>query len=153
MRNVIKSKPAAKAPYVRLSLIAVLFASAVLGGCAEIRKATYPPDFVYLENQEVRTSMQKMAISIGKLDRILSDPEHQSANKKEEVNAELSNIEIISRSLNTGGKESNHPLIDQHMENFRDKLSMARSAAQADPPDYYPAGRLVGQCQGCHIQQ
>ncbi|MGB5706404.1 MAG: hypothetical protein WBM41_06200 [Arenicellales bacterium] len=150
---MIKSKLAEKTLHLPLSLIAVLLASAMLGGCAQIRKATYPPDFVYLEKQEVRTSMQKMAISIGKLDRLLSDTEYQSSTKKEDVNAELTNIEDISRSLNTGGNQSNHPVIAQHMENFRDQLSMARRAAQADPPDYYPAGRLVGQCQGCHIQR
>ena len=133
---------------ISLAVILVL-----AGSCATVRKATYPPDFVYLEKQEISSSMQRMAVSINKLDRLLSDTGDQSVSKKDNVLLELNNIESITRNLGSSSNRSNHPLIDQHMDNFRDQLMMAKSAVGQDPPDYYPAGRLIGQCHGCHIQQ
>jgi hypothetical protein len=134
-------------------LISMVLIVAVTGSCATVRKATYPSDFVYLEKQEVSSAMQKMAVSINKLDRLLLGTEHQPANKQQDVLAELDVIESVTRSLGTGASRSNHPLIDQHMDRFRDQLLIAKNAAQNDPPDYYPAGRLVGQCRGCHFQR
>ena len=133
--------------------LGVAILAMLVSSCATVRKATYPPDFVYLEKQEVSSSMQRMAISINKLDRLLSDTADQSESKQENVLSELNNIESITRSLEPGSNQSNHPLIDQHMDNFRDQLMMAKSAIGQDPPNYYPAGRLIGQCHGCHIQQ
>jgi hypothetical protein len=136
-----------------LKIIAVLAVLALVGSCATVRKVTYPPDFVYLEKQEISSSMRRMAVSVNKLDRLLSDTEDQSESKKENVLLELNNIESITRKLRSGSIQSNHPLIDQNMDNFRDQLLMAKSAIGQDPPNYYPAGRLVGQCHGCHIQR
>lgn len=134
-------------------LIGVLVIVAVTGSCATVRKVTYPSDFVYLEKQEVSSAMQKMAVSVNKLDRLLLGTEYQPETKQQDVLTELDVIESVTRSLGTGGSRSNHPLIDQHMDLFRDQLLIAKNAAQNEPPDYYPAGRLVGQCRGCHIQQ
>ena len=133
--------------------LSIVVLAMLVSSCATVRKVTYPPDFVYLEKQEVSSSMQRMAVSINKLDRLLSDTLDQSVSKKDSVLSELNNIESITRNLESGSSQSNHPLIDRHMDNFRDQLMMAKSAVGQDPPNYYPAGRLIGQCHGCHIQQ
>ncbi|MGI9319182.1 MAG: hypothetical protein ACR2QW_17785 [bacterium] len=153
MNEVIEFFKPRKSVRVTLKIIAVLALTSLAGSCATVRKATYPPDFVYLEKQEVSSAMQKMAVSIGQLHRLLSDTAYQPASKKDDVLAELDKIETITRSLDTGGIQSNHPLIDQHMNGFRGQVLIARNAVQQDQPDYYPAGRLVGQCHGCHIQK
>ena len=151
--KMISTIKTVKFEWLGWKLIVIFFFMAIAGSCAQVRKATYPPDFVYLEKKEVTSAMQKMAVSINKLHRMLSDTEYQQASKQQDVLTELDVIESVTRSLRTGGSQSNHPLIDQHMDNFRDQLLVAKNAAQRDPPDYYPAGRLVGQCQGCHIQR
>ena len=133
--------------------LSIVVLAMLVSSCATVRKVTYPPDFVYLEKQEVSSSMQRMAVSINKLDRLLSDTLDQSVSKKDSVLSELNNIESITRDLESGSSQSNHPLIDRHMDNFRDQLMMAKSAVGQEPPNYYPAGRLIGQCHGCHIQQ
>jgi len=137
---------------LKLKVLFIILAGTMLQGCAQISKATYPPDFVYLNKQEIRTTMQKMAASISNIHALLSDTNHSQDQMRDKVSAELKNIETATRELGTAGKSTNHPLIDNHLDGFRDELIAALRAVESDPPDYYPAGRLVGQCHGCHAQ-
>jgi len=126
---------------------------AALGACAATRKATYPPGFVYLDDKQVHTSMQKMAVSIDKLDRLLDGSTNTSNLQKQRVIEELDLLESVTRNLSADASASNHQLLVDNMGAFRAQVSMARSAVDSDKPDYYLAGRLVGQCVVCHVNR
>jgi len=126
---------------------------AALAACAATRKATYPQGFVYLDHKQVHTAMQKMAISIDKLNRLLDGSTNSSNLQKQKVIEELNVLDEVTRDLGTDAAASNHQLLVNNMGAFRAQVSMARSAVESDPADFYLAGRLVGQCVVCHVNR
>lgn len=130
-------------------LVAVLLVSA----CATVRKVTYPPDFVYLPSSEVRSSMAHMSAGIARLDEVLGTGREMSPADRAAVIRILDDLESVAKRISAGGRETNHLLIDQHIDEFRVDLQRARSAVEQTPPNYYFAGRLSGSCLACHIHQ
>ncbi|NND91857.1 MAG: hypothetical protein HKN42_13435 [Granulosicoccus sp.] len=145
--------------------LAVFFGSLLLLsviGCAKIRLLTYPSEFSYLEADSVKGVMHEMTISLMALDTVI----RQSADSatpsryRPEVLAELQNLEAlaISVSSSTTGKTlegearpvTNHLLIDEHIDEFIGQIMKARFQAEAEPPNYYGAGQLTGNCNACH---
>lgn len=120
----------------------------VVAGCAEIRKLTYPPEFTYIEKGELQSSMHRMAAAMGRLDTLVgADPAGDWTQK--EILAQLNVIEEVALEL-SGGKTTNHLLLDKHMGQFSSDVAKARLMARTSPPNYYYAGRLSGSCSGCH---
>jgi len=128
-------------------LIGTLF---LLLGCVFVRKHTYPPDFVYLEKQKLSTTMWKFAISLATINSDLKGIEIPKDAQQAEVVKELKNLEALARTMGGGGKHSNHPMIDDHLDDFIRDIEMARMAADRNPPNYYYAGKLAGSCLHCH---
>lgn len=125
-------------------LFAIVLSLALAGGCAEIRKATYPPGFAYIEKRELQGSMGLMAAAMGQLDALIA-----AGSPQEKILDQLGVIEGVASKLSAGGA-TNHLLLDEHMEDFRADLSKARLMASLSSPNYYYAGRLSGSCSGCH---
>lgn len=80
---------------------------ALLSGCSytlsDVRKVTYPPDFNYIEPQDIKTDMARMAAQIRLLDIALapvdgSDPAALD-NQRQTVMAALDSIEQIASGL------------------------------------------------------
>jgi hypothetical protein len=110
---------------LRLVLVALLCAGVVFG-CAQIRKATYPNDYVYLERDQLRSKMVLLSF-------------YDLLNKIKGLTAEFG-----------GGVTTNHLVIDEHIDDFKIDVSNAIRDARANPPNYYALGRLTGSCVGCH---
>ncbi len=127
--------------------------SLLLTSCATVRQVTYPRDFVYLEKTEITSDMQAMAVEIDRLDRLLADSVTPAIDRQEKVVASLTEIERLSSALGAGPGGGNHALIASNIDGLRDLARTARIAAEGDPPVYYPAGRLAGQCLACHVQR
>jgi hypothetical protein len=109
---------------LRLVLIALLCV-AVVFGCAQIRKVTYPNDYVYLEQKQLRSKMQQRILYL--------------LNKVNDLTAELG-----------GGVTTNHLALDDHIDQFKIDVNIAIRDARANPPNYFALGRLAGNCTGCH---
>ena len=133
-------------------LLVSIMGGALMSGCAEIRKVTYPPDFKYIEKTEVRSTMAQLASRIWEMDEILVDPE-QALLKRDRVVALLSEMESFAGTLDPQGRPTNHLLIDEHIGGFIDAVSLARTAVEMEPPSFYRAGQLSGNCMGCHIHR
>lgn len=129
-------------------LIALLCAVLVFG-CAQIRKVTYPGDFVYLERKQVRSKMALFSLYMRELDEILVDDSTVSSDQQQRVLGLLNKIKALTAELG-GGVTTNHLVIDEHIDQFKSDVNTAIYNARANPPNYFALGRLSGSCTGCH---
>ncbi|WP_244887054.1 hypothetical protein [Alteromonas lipolytica] len=121
---------------------------------ADVRKVTYPPDFNYLEPQDIKSEMARMAGQIRLLDLALepvdaADPA-AAERQQQQVMAALDNIEAIASGLQSTNGGSNHPYMQDFMRDFVAKVDKARGAASLAEPRYYFAGKVAGGCAVCH---
>jgi len=126
----------------------VLFA---LPACSWVRKVTYPPTFTYLENSDITSSMKRMADSVNRIDSILISHEAPSARQRERIIADLNTIDSIATALGAGTQQTNHLLIDEHIDEFRLAVRRAQEDVKSTPPRYYRVGGLIGNCTSCHV--
>jgi hypothetical protein len=130
-----------------------LILAAQLIGCADsarwLRRYTYPPDFRYIEREQLRSAMWQLARHVRDLDQDIQSPSAPEQHRKDIIE-HLDGMEAAARSLDTAGWPSNHPLIDMNMPKFRQDIRQARDAVERDPPNYAIAYSLTGACVYCH---
>ncbi len=131
-------------------ILIVLILGALLAACAQVRKLTYPPGFVYLERKQVVSRMAEMSLSLRRIEDILGDNLTTSSEQQAEIIVLLNRIDDITDELGAGNVETNHLLIDAYIDAFKVDLQMALRNASADPPNYFALGRLAGSCTACH---
>lgn len=134
---------------VGITVVAVIGFSA----CAAIREVTYPSDFTYLDTKQVRTTMDRFASGVARLDMLLAESNDNFARRREAIIVELRKMEKLSESLGAGYQKTNHLLLDEHIDEFRADVRGARLAAEQEPPSYYLVGRLTGSCTACHMNR
>lgn len=126
----------------------VLVCSTLIFGCAQIRKVTYPQNFVYLEKKEVDSQMVLLSLYVRQLDEFLkvdSGIKDQTA-----VLGVLSKMQASAEKLGASGIDTNHLVIDDHLDQFKSDVFVAIDTASANPPNYYAAGQIYGSCIACH---
>ncbi|MCB1670762.1 MAG: hypothetical protein R3F41_15985 [Gammaproteobacteria bacterium] len=131
-------------------IVLVMSLSACGGAARLIRQATYPPDFNYVSGDELRSSMDQLGYQLQRLDQALAPAETGQDVSQQEVLSVLGDIERIGTNLRAGEGGSNHPFLEDHMNDFVVQVGRARIAARMDPPSYYLAGRVAGGCVNCH---
>lgn len=131
-------------------LLLTLLGAALVAGCAQIRKATYPSDFIYLEQKQIKTEMALLGFYMRQLDQILLDDSTVSSEQQQQILALLSKIDASTLTLGAGSVTTNHLVIDDHIDQFKNEVEIAIRNARADPPNYFALGRLSGGCVGCH---
>lgn len=137
----------------------------LLSGCARIRLLTYPAEFTWIGNAELTSTMQDMAISMGKLTELANEASNSnlasgSGQRQASVLGELDRLEQLagtflgssSKSTTTDATlpATNHLLIDDHIEDFLADITRAKFLAEDNPPNYFAVGQLTGSCNGCH---
>jgi hypothetical protein len=123
---------------------------AVIAGCAEIRKLTYPESFVYLDKKEVESLMQSMSDDIVRLNQLVSEASETDTVQQQKIVAELSSIERTAIRLSGGHKQTNQFFIGDHIEDFIDDVGTAKMFARSNPPRYDKAREITSACQECH---
>lgn len=98
-------------------VVIALLGTAFLVGWAQIRKVTYPRDFIYLEPQQIRGEMARLSMYMRQID-------------------------AITDHLGAGQILTNHFVIDHHIDGFKRDVNLAIVNASADPPNYYALGQL-----------
>jgi hypothetical protein len=131
-------------------LVMALIGAAVLSGCSQFRKATYPGDFVYLEEKQITNEMIMLSIYMRQIDQILLEQSTISSEQQAKLVQLLSSIEVSVEKLGAGSVETNHLLIDDRIDKFKSDVNIALRDTSADPPNYYSLGRLYGSCVACH---
>ncbi len=132
-----------------ISVLAIAVVIAV-GGCAQIRKATYPRDFIYLEPKQVRSQMALMSLYMSQIDEILSDSSTISSEQQSRLVGILGSIDQVTNRLGAGNVRTSHLVIDEHIDDFKTDVNVALRDARADPPNYFSLGKLAGSCVACH---
>jgi hypothetical protein len=136
----------------RRGLFAALLALSLMG-CADfarwLRQYTYPPEFRYLEREEVRATMHQLASHSHALNQLIQSSDGPQA-QRTEIIAHLKAMEEAAMRLDQSGWPSNHPMIDMNLPKFRRDLRFAREALERDPPNFLLAGPLTGACVYCH---
>ena len=124
-----------------------------LPGCADIarwvRQYTYPPEFRYVEREEVRSAMRELAFHSRQLNQLILSSEGPQASQSEII-AHLKAMDAAALKLDQSGWPSNHPLIDMNLPSFRRDLKFAREAIEREPPNFLLAGPVTGACVYCH---
>jgi hypothetical protein len=132
------------------ALITLLLCAGLIVACAQVRKATYPDDFVYLDQKQVKNEMVLLSIYLRQIDQILLDETTISSEQQGRLMNLLSSIETTADRLGAGTVATNHLLIDENIDHFRAEVHMAMQDVAADPPNYFSLGRLSGSCVACH---
>lgn len=136
--------------YGKLRNLSIALLCAILvPGCAQIRKVTYPSDYVYLEHRQLQSKMALLSLYMRDLDRVLLDDSTVSVDQQQRVLALLNKIKAATDDLG-GNVTTNHRVIDEHIDQFKSDVNTAIADASANPPNYYALGRLSGSCTGCH---
>jgi hypothetical protein len=133
--------------------VTVLFAG-LLSACTDVpalvRAHTYPPNFKYFDHAQLHSAMWQLADDVSALDRVMRQPGAIDAARRAEVERLLAAMLATTRTLQTQGRPTNHPLISDHLEEFERNLSQARTGVEAEPPNYYLVGTIAGTCLTCH---
>ena len=133
--------------------ISILLLLAGIAGCTDVarwmRQYTYPPDFRYVERDQLRSAMWQLAYHSRELNRVMGVTDNQPPDRAAVI-AQLQAMEQAASRLDTTGSRTNHPLIDMNLAKFRRDLRFAREAVERDPPNYLLASHLSGACVYCH---
>lgn len=127
-----------------------LLAAILLTGCEQVRRVTYPPDFVYLDEKQVRGQMALMNLYMHEIDDILVDNYTINSEQQAQIVRLLNQILVSVDRLGAGNVQTSHLLIDDHIDDFRTDVQVALNDASSDPPNYYALGLLYGSCNACH---
>lgn len=141
-----------RAPSARICIAVFAILSVGCGGVAEhVRKVTYPPDFAYVPREKVQSAMWQLAAGVRELDQTLRDDALAEPEKRQRVVAVLERMESARGRIDPKGEASNHPLLERGLPRLGADISLARTAAGADPPRYVLAGAVSGACIYCHV--
>jgi hypothetical protein len=132
-------------------LSGLLVVSACQNGALEtVRKVTYPPDFNYISEQKLTSTMQSFAWYTTLLDNYLRDTSKVTREQLLESIRILEKMEKLSLQLGTETLSSNHDILSFNIDAFRNSIIEARKGLQQNPPNFYLAGSLSGYCLNCH---
>lgn len=138
--------------FLLFSIVCTLSLAAV--SCSStLRAATYGPSFRYVDRADLRSAMWRLAKNVRALDTVLNEPELAADERQTAVVSYLEDIQQTALGLRGSGEASNHPLLDDHLDELIDDVRRAREAAAATPPSYAPAGEVTQSCLRCHAHR
>jgi hypothetical protein len=122
-------------------------------GCADfarwVRQYTYPPEFRYLERDEVRSTMRQLAFHSRELNQLIQSSDGPQKSRSEII-MHLRAMEEAAQKLDQSGWPTNHPMIDMNLPSLRRDIKFAREAIEREPPNFLLAGPVTGACVYCH---
>jgi hypothetical protein len=131
-------------------LLLACFLAACAGFAERLRRHTYPPNFKYIEKHEVRSAMWQLASEVNQLDDLMHQPGPIDETRRTRILGILSAMDAATSELATHGRPTNHPLIAEHLDAFRQTVAAARAAVASERPSYYLVGTVSGACLACH---
>ena len=136
------------------SMSSVLVLALFLAGCTAPPSDTPEGEIIYLQSDQVRTLMQKMAVMLFSLEMIVENPPTDDPRELQDAVVEqLGEIEKVAVELGAGPKRTNHYLIDKGIDRVVDEIHRAQEAALAEPSDFGPSLDIIQQCKRCHLMR
>lgn len=133
-----------------LLLLLVLPIASCSNSADSFPRVANPPDFDFVDGQELRTGMHQLAFELQRLDLALMSLDDGNPAYQSGVITNLRNIERIAGFLRSGDISSRHPFLRSDMDRFLLDVRRAREDAERGTPRYYMAGRVSGACVNCH---
>ena len=137
-----------------LALVVSLVVGSGLVACAKlaewVRPHTYGPSFDYIPDDQVDSVMWQLARDVNRIDALTRDSTGITPQQSDEIARLLVIMEDATDRLGTAGVRTNHPLIDEHREQFRADLESARRGVMSKPPSYRLAEDISSACLRCH---
>jgi hypothetical protein len=124
-----------------------LFACGDFAG--RVRRYTYPPTFRYITDEQLHSTMWRLAYHSRALRELMTSPEETVAHRAEILQS-LRAMEQAMNDLNRSGWPTNHPLVDANRSSFLQDIKTAEEAVSHDPPNFILAGSVSGACAYCH---
>jgi hypothetical protein len=115
-----------------------------------MRPHTYGPNFDYILDTQVDSVMWQLARDVKRIETLTRDPAAITQQQNDEIASLLVMMEDATDRLGREGVRTNHPLIDDHREEFRADLENARRGVMAKPPNYRLAEDVSFACLRCH---
>ncbi len=113
--------------------------------------SSVPPDLEYIEPERVRSAMWVIAAEIENLEQQLETaPSAEPAARREAIRSTLVRMRAAARNLSEPGRTTQHPVLNQHLPLFIERIDHAIRAVDHDPPSYFRASTLAGSCFLCH---
>jgi len=138
---------------VNYRLMSAVILAVLVSGCTDlaqrVRQYTYPPEFRYVERDEVRGTMRVLAFHAREIHELMRQDE-VSREHRAEIVEHLRAMEVAAGTLNQSGWSTNHPKIDVNLPSFRRDLKFAREAVEKDPPNFLLASSVTAACANCH---
>ena len=137
-----------------VTLVLALSLGALLPGCQRgelerVRSVTYPPDFHYISQQEIHTTMGQLAAEVSVLEAVMEKEGGPQPEDRATVVAALERMDRLAAEL-AKGTRSNHPRIGADAPRLRETIDRALVSARTGSSSYYDVGRVVGGCMYCH---
>ena len=143
-----------QSPLYIFKFLAVFCGVFAVASCSTVESSDVDQEVVYLEHDEIRFMMQKMAAMVFNLDKLITEsPNLEDTERQYAVIEQLGEIEKVAVKLGAGPKKTNHYVIDKGIDRLVEEVQVARNSAQGDPPEYDPAVKLIDQCRQCHIRR
>jgi hypothetical protein len=120
-----------------------------VGFAGWVRQYTYPPTFHYITDEQLRSTMWRLAYHSRELRELMVSPDETAAHRAE-VLQHLRVMEQATIDLNRTGWPTNHPLIDANWSSLLQDIRTAQEAVSRDPPNFLLAGAVSGACAYCH---
>ena len=137
----------------KLIVLVLGFVGLELVACSDfvgrVRDYTYPPTFHYIDDQQLRSTMWRLAYHSREISELMKSAQ-EGAMHRTELLRELGMMEQAVVDLNRSGWPTNHPMIDSNRSNFLRDIRMAREAISHDPPNFLLASSVSGACAYCH---
>ena len=134
----------------QLALAAMLFLTACTNSGGGFPRVANPPEFDFVDGEELRTGMHQLAFELQKLDLMLLSENDDLVNDSQNVVTSLRTIERIAGTLREGDINSQHPFLRRDMDIFLADVVRAREDAMRGQTSFYLAGRVSGSCVSCH---
>lgn len=116
-----------------------------------VRASPFPEDLEYMPKERVRTAMWVLAAEVQALERLIEDPaEMERSTRRASIEATLDRMRTAARTLDEPGRSSQHPVLNENLGAFLERLDRAKRAVRQDPPNYFYAGTVAGSCYLCH---
>src|SRR6185295_704091 len=110
-----------------------------VASCADfsawVRQYTYPPTFHYITDEQLPSTMWRLAFHSRELRQLMTSPEETAAHRPE-VLQHLRMMEQATLELNRTGWPTNHPRFDDNRSSLLRDLGIAQEAVSRDPPNF-----------------
>ena len=137
------------------SVVALIVAMAFVASCMQvpqsIQKHTVPPDFYYIPEDRIESSMWMLAAEIHRLDELLRTPrDSTNVGLQREIQGSLRRMAVAVEQIDHPGRTTQHPALNRNLSRFADRIANAQRGVDRTPPNYFQASALSGSCYLCH---